>query len=140
MLKAHKNLDRFTGRTGEEFYYWLRCLLRHKFSDFVRAYRTRAKRQIRREVSLHAKSVQVTADRRRTAPEAPTEVAIHQELIDGKTRALTRAPEEIRELIRLRFDERLTYSDIGARLGLNAEVARKLLTRTLRLLGEELAE
>jgi hypothetical protein len=43
-------------------------------------------------------------------------------------------------LIRLRFDERLKYDDIGRRMGLTAEAARKLLTRTLRLLGDELAD
>jgi hypothetical protein len=38
----------------------------------------------------------------------------------------------------LRFDERLRFSEIGERLGMTADAARKLLTRTLRLLGSEL--
>jgi RNA polymerase sigma-70 factor (ECF subfamily) len=140
MLDAHKRFDQFTGRTAEEFYLWLRCLLRHKFSDFARAYRTRAKRQVRREVPLFTVSDQFDVDERRPAPESPPDEAIHRESRDRYFRAVERAPDEIRELIRLRFDERLTYSDIGERMGFTAEAARKLLTRTLRLLGDELAD
>jgi hypothetical protein len=49
-------------------------------------------------------------------------------------------PDDIGELMRLRFDARLTFSEIGGRLGMTPEGARKLLTRTLRLLGEELGD
>jgi RNA polymerase sigma factor (sigma-70 family) len=85
-------------------------------------------------------SDQFVVDERRPAPESPPEVAIRSEARVRYSRALERAPDEIRELIRLRFDERLTFSDIGERMGFTAEAARKLLTRTLRLLGNELAE
>ena len=53
---------------------------------------------------------------------------------------LEQMPPEISELMRLRFDARLTYSDIAGRLGMTADSARKLLTRTLRLLGDELED
>jgi len=138
MLDAHKDFDRFTGGTGEEFFVWLQCLLRHNFSNFLRAYRTRAKRQIGREVPLLAEFDEVIADGRRRAAESPREGSIHRESKERYARAIERTPDEIRELIRLRFDEGRTYGDIGGRMGLTAEAARKLLTRTLRLLGDEL--
>jgi RNA polymerase sigma-70 factor, ECF subfamily len=140
MLDAHRDFDQFTGRTGEEFFLWLQCLLRHNFSNFLRAFRTRAKRQVRREVPLFAVSDRFVADERRPRPESPPEGVIHRESRDRCCRAFERAPDEIRELLRLRFDERLTYSDIGGRIGLTAEAARKLLTRSLRLLRDELAD
>src|SRR5262249_3530370 len=140
MVEAHKRFDQFTGRTGEEFYIWLRCLLRNKFSDFARAYRTRAKRQVRREVSLSAEDDEIISDNRKTAPQSPSDGAIRQEFRERYSRAVQQLPGEIRELIHLRFEERLTFNDIGERIGLTAEAARKLLTRTLRLLGDELAD
>jgi RNA polymerase sigma-70 factor, ECF subfamily len=140
MLDAHKDFDQFTGRTCEEFFVWLQCLLRHNFSNFVRAYRTRAKRAVKREMPLPAQFDQVSTDERRPTPESPPDGATRQESKARYARAVERAPDEIRELIRLRFDERLTFEDIGDRMGLSAEAARKLLTRTLRLLGDELAD
>lgn len=140
MLDAHRDFDQFTGRTGEEFFIWLRCLLRHNFANFARAYRTRAKRQVSREVPLLAELDQVITDERRPGPDSPAEGAIRFEANERYSRAVERAPDEIRELIRLQFDARLKYDEIGDRIGLTAEAARKLLTRTLRLLGEGLAD
>ena len=68
------------------------------------------------------------------------EAVIRQESSERYRKALDRMPAEIGELVRLRFDARLTYPDIASRLGMTAEGVRKLLTRTLRLLGEELAD
>src|SRR5436309_15272239 len=38
MLDAHKDFDQFTGRSSEDFFAWLLCLLRHNFSNFARAF------------------------------------------------------------------------------------------------------
>jgi RNA polymerase sigma-70 factor (ECF subfamily) len=140
ILDAHKDFEQFTGRTEQEFFAWLQCLLRHNFSNFLRAYRKQAKREIRREVPLLFESDEPAYDRRRSALGSGGEEVINSESRECYRRAIELMPDEIRELIRLRFDERLTYHDIGGRLGLTAEAARKLLTRTLRLLAKDLED
>src|SRR5437660_6521251 len=49
MLDAHKDFEQFRGCTAQEFFAWLQCSLRHNFSNFVRAYRRYAKREVKRE-------------------------------------------------------------------------------------------
>jgi RNA polymerase sigma-70 factor (ECF subfamily) len=134
MLDAHKDFDRFHGYTEGEFFAWLQCLLRHNFANFARAYRTHAKRQLKREEPLLA------AAGHRLADESPSEGAIRRESSERFRRAIGQMPGDLRDLITLRFDEGLTYADIGRRLGLTAEAVRKLLIRTLRLLGDELED
>jgi RNA polymerase sigma-70 factor, ECF subfamily len=141
MLDAHKDFEQFTGTTGEEFFAWLQCLLRNNFSNFVRAYRRQAKRQVKREVPLvRTASNGALDDRRRFPLSSPSEGVIRREATERYRRAIQQMPEEIRDVIRWRFDERRTYREIGGRLGLTPEAVRKLLTRTLRLLGDELAD
>jgi len=75
---------------------------------------------------------------RRAAPESPSDVAIRRESAERLSRSAARLPHEIGELLRLRFGERLSFPAVGNRLGMHADSARKLITRTLRLLGDEL--
>jgi len=138
MLDAHKDFEQFRGCTAQEFFAWLQCSLRHNFSNFVRAYRRYAKREVKREEPLRVASCQARGRQDRFALECPSEAVIRRESSERYRRALEQMPEDIGELMRLRFDARLTFPEIGGRLGMTPEGARKLLTRTLRLLGEEL--
>jgi RNA polymerase sigma-70 factor (ECF subfamily) len=140
MLDAHRDFHRFAGRTREQFFSWLLCLLRHNFSNFLRAYRSQAKRQIQREEPLRTGWTQVPVSRDGPGIDSPTDVAIRQESRVRLRQSVERLPDEIRELLRLRFDEHRSFRDIGDRLAMTAEGARKLLTRTLRLLGNELED
>ena len=54
MLEAHRDFDRFAGRTQGEWLAWLRRILSHNAHDFVRHYRGTAKRQARREVRIQS--------------------------------------------------------------------------------------
>jgi RNA polymerase sigma-70 factor (subfamily 1) len=140
MLDAHKDFAHFTGRSEWEFLAWLQCLLQQNFSNFIRAYRNKAKRQVSREVPLPTECGRPHDDGRGDATDSPTGTAIRREWSERFRRALERLPGEIGELIRMRFDDHQTYAEIGVRLDMSAEAARKLLTRTLRLLAEELRE
>src|SRR3990172_11463655 len=50
MLEAHRDFDRFEGRSEQEWLAWLKKILAHNVADFVRSFRGTAKRQVRREV------------------------------------------------------------------------------------------
>jgi RNA polymerase sigma-70 factor (ECF subfamily) len=140
MLEAHRDLEQFNGSTSEEFFAWLLSLLKHNFSNFARAYRVQARRQIKREESLVGAFRHATGVWGRSSPDSPSDAAIRNEMADRLRRSAARLPGEIAELLRLRFDERLPFAEVGNRLGMTTDAARKLLTRTLRLLGNELGD
>ena len=48
-FEAQRDFRQFHGTTREDLLAWLQCLLRNNLLNFVRAYRRREKRQIRRE-------------------------------------------------------------------------------------------
>jgi RNA polymerase sigma-70 factor (ECF subfamily) len=138
MLDAHRDLEQFNGRTSEEFFAWLLSLLQHNFSNFARAYRTQAKRQIKREKPLVGAVARSKGIQARSTPESPSDAAIRREAAERLRSSAARLPDEIGELLRLRFRDQLSFAEVGDRLGMTAEAVRKLLTRTLRLLGNEL--
>jgi RNA polymerase sigma-70 factor (ECF subfamily) len=140
MLDAHRDLEQFNGRTSEEFFAWLLSLLQHNFSNFARAYRSQAKRQIKREERSVAAFLSATELPTRSRPESPSDAAIRRETTERLRNSAARLPDQIGELLRLRFGEQLSFSELGDRLGMSADAARKLLTRTLRLLGNDLED
>ena len=140
-LDAHRDFPRFTGTTRQDLCAWLRCLLRHNFANFRRSFRTCAKRRVALERPL--------ADLARPGPGAPapvkevptpSESAVRRESADRCRRAVERLDGVRREVLRLRIQSGLSYQEIGLRLALSPEAARKLLTRTIRQVGGELGE
>jgi RNA polymerase sigma-70 factor (ECF subfamily) len=70
--------------------------------------------------------------------DSPSEVVIAREEAEELERALTRLPEQYRRVIRWRNTERMSWEEIGQRLGSSGEAARKLWTRALEQLAEAL--
>ena len=56
------------------------------------------------------------------------------------TKALSRLPERDQQIVRLRFEEELTQSQIAARLGVSQMCISRVLSRTLRRMHTHLAE
>ena len=56
------------------------------------------------------------------------------------TKALSRLPERDQQIVRLRFEEELTQSEIAARLGVSQMCVSRALSRTLRRMHTHLAE
>src|SRR5262245_62414659 len=52
LLEAHRDFERFQGRTSAEWLAWLRGILSNNAADLIRKYRGTEKRQTRREVAL----------------------------------------------------------------------------------------
>ena len=139
-FEAQRDFRQFHGTTREELLAWLQCLLRNNWLNFVRAYRRREKRLIQREEPLCLEPWRANCSRLELATRAagPGTDAIRNESTERCRRAIGGLPDDERMLLRLRFEECLTFSVIGARLDMSAEAARKLLGRTLRKLSGEL--
>lgn len=90
-------------------------------------------RSMHRLPSLDAPSA---ADAEAWEPGEPDDSFEHAEDRDLLARLLVRLPARERELLRLRFDEQLTQSEIALRLGVSQMHVSRLLTATLRRLRE----
>jgi RNA polymerase sigma-70 factor (ECF subfamily) len=141
-LDAHRDFARFTGTTREELHAWLRCLLRHNFANLLRDYRTRQKRQVRRERPLGESDEPNPGCGGRPVREVvtPSEAAIRRESAERWRRAAGRLEGPRHEVFRMRCDERLSYEEIGLRLEMSPEAARKLFGRALRQVTDALGD
>jgi RNA polymerase sigma-70 factor, ECF subfamily len=132
-LEAQKDFRQFSGSSPDELMAWLSQLLRNNCSNLVRSYRHTGKRRSSLEVHLDDDSV---CGRLREGLEAPSpgpsERAIAQEEWAQLTPALQALPEDKLMALRLRFVDKLSFKEIGLRLGCSAEAARKSVSRTMQ--------
>jgi RNA polymerase sigma-70 factor (ECF subfamily) len=139
MLDACRDFGRFQGTSEAELLAWLRRLLLNNLTDFARQYRETDKRQLGREVSLDAGASGERPGREVAAPiPSPSRVAMNLEQAEAVQRALQRLPEEYRQVILLRLQDDRPFEEIGQVLGRTANAARKLWTRAVERLQQEL--
>ncbi len=139
LLDAVRDFGCFRGETEEELLGWLRRLLHNNVADFARQYRETAKRQLAREVSLTADSSAGAAVPEPAGSDlSPSGQAVAGEEAEAVRSALARLPEEYRQVLLLRYQEELSFEEIGRLLNLTANAARKLWARAGKRLQQEL--
>jgi RNA polymerase sigma-70 factor, ECF subfamily len=137
-LEAQRDFEQFVGCTREELAAWLFRILQNNCTNLVSAYRYRRKREISREVRLDDASVaQQNGRAAESRSPGPSKLAIVQEEAQMVSSALEQLPEHQRTILQLRFTDRLSFKEIGDRLGCSAEAARKIVNRTLRQLRRD---
>jgi RNA polymerase sigma-70 factor (ECF subfamily) len=137
-LEAHRDLAQFRGRSENEFRGWLRRILLHNLGAFARRYRETDIRDVGREIGLSAGSSSGGPSGDPAAASAtPSGVVIAQEQSLALHDALHRLPDDYRRVIRLRYDDNLSFEQIGQEIGRSPEAARKLWARAMERLREE---
>jgi RNA polymerase sigma-70 factor (ECF subfamily) len=137
-LRAADKFVQFQGSTEPELLAWLRrILLNHLANVGVELLQTQ-KRQIGREVAEGDLPPGRAIDDLSDPGDSPSEVVIAREETEELERALARLPDHYRQVIRWRNNERVSWEEIGQRLGTSGEAARKIWTRALELLAEAL--
>ena len=140
MLLAQENFDQFAGQTDAELFGWLRRIMLNQLADEKKKYR-RQKRDVAREMPMHG-------DSRTGVPPmdfpgdfvTPGTRAIAEEQTETVMRALQRLPDDSRQAIVLRSLERLSFAEVGKQLGRSEDAARKLWSRAVERLQQELEE
>ena len=141
LLEAHRGFQGFQGATEGEWLAWLRRILSHNATDFVRQYCGTAKRQLRRERPLQAAT---DDDSRRgnweppAGTETPSRIAIRRECELEVAEALERLPPDYREVIMLRNLQRLPFDEVARRMGRSRPATQMLWMRALRKLQESM--
>jgi RNA polymerase sigma-70 factor (ECF subfamily) len=137
-IEAQRDFGRFRGESGDEFRGWLRQILLHNLGAFARRYRDTDMRDVGREVGLLAgSSERGPVDGLAAGSETPSDVMIAQEQSLALRGVLDRLPADYRQVIRLRYDENLTFEQIGDEMGRSPEATRKLWARAMDRLREE---
>lgn len=132
-LKAHQGFDRFEGQTEAELLAWLRRILLNTLVNQARHYQGTDKREVAREVPLADAQV---AGGPMAGTESPSAQAMVREQTEALQQALAQLPEHYRQVVCWRNYERLSFEEIGQRLGRTAEAARKLWGRAIEQLQE----
>ncbi len=132
---AVRGLPSVKAQSSREFLSWLRTLLENRMRGVTRHFVGTAKRSVNREVydenSAAAQSPWVS----NTA--TPDEELIELEQLQYVMRAIQRMPEELQALLRWRFEDSLSYSEIGERVQRSPDAVRMLINRCLRRIESE---
>lgn len=138
-LQAQRFFDRFEGHSAADLRAWLRGVLVHQTAKVGRRFHTTQKRRLAREVPLDPANPRVAAEGLPPAavpsPSAHLQARERQEVL---LRALGRLPEDYRQVMLLRYQQELTFEEVGREMGRSADAARMLWARALERLKHEL--
>jgi RNA polymerase sigma-70 factor (ECF subfamily) len=141
-LEAHRHIAAFRGQTRAEARAWLRRILECRVANVRRWYLGTEKRAAVREVTLEtlARGREASAEFLASSSLSPSIHAVRKEWAQVLEEALLRLPENYRQAVRWRHQDRLAWDEIGQRMGCSAGAARKLWSRAIGLLRRDLAQ
>jgi RNA polymerase sigma-70 factor (ECF subfamily) len=136
---AQRDFAQFQGESEAELLAWLRQVLLHKLANHARKYKYTDKRSVDREVALpDGNSSSGFCGGLAVDEPSPSATAMASERASALERALARLPEDYRRVIGWRLDERRSFDEIGQMLSRSGNAARKLWTRAIERLEQEL--
>ncbi len=137
-LEAQRDFARFDGTTHAALLAWMRRLLLNNLANFRRDFH-RDKRRVSREIALPAGD---SSGRRshglRDGTNTPSVALMHAEQTEALERAVARLPEDYRQVIELRYREEQSFEVIAARMQRSQNAVRKLWSRAIEQLQQEL--
>jgi RNA polymerase sigma-70 factor (ECF subfamily) len=140
-LSAHRDFASFRGQTEGEFLGWLRRILALRLATVVRHYLGTQGRDVLLERDLAEELEQSSRWLAATlvAPgSSPSHQAARREQAVLLADALAALPPNYREVIILRNVEELTFPEVAARMGRTLDSVKKLWTRGLGQLRQEM--
>lgn len=130
MLSAQRCIGDFQGGTRDELLAWLRVILVNDIKEARRRYLT-AQRDVRREQPMvRPDSAGIDVDVVAGEPTPATDAIVREEAAQ-LSRAMQRLAPEDREIVEMRNWQRLSFVEIGERLGKSAAAARKMWFRAI---------
>lgn len=137
---AHSAFRAFRGSTTEEYYAWLRTILRNNVIDAVRQHKNTQKRAANLEFSLDTTQGRLEGEKFAIPQGSPENSAIRREDASVVAAAIIRLSPEHQKVLRMRYWEGLSFIEIGRRLDRSPDAARKLWYRALERLQNELRD
>jgi RNA polymerase sigma-70 factor (ECF subfamily) len=140
-LEAHRHFPAFRGTTEPEFAMWLRQILAGVLANTLRRYFGTQARDPRLEQELRVgvdQSSCMLAGQIASPGTSPSEVASRRERAVLLADALSKLPDDYREVIVLRHLEALAFADVAKRMERSVDSVEKLWLRALARLRREL--
>lgn len=136
-VNATKAFRVFRGGQANEFWNWLRRILSNRLAEIAR--KGGRRRNGVPHVSLDGLSEPL--NHRALADESsPSSIAGGQEFAELIRAGLARLSERDQQVLHLRFDDGLSFPQIGEKLDLSEDAARMLFTRAVERLRRELPD
>ena len=131
-LMAHQKFNSFEGTNEYEFRGWLRRILLNRYKDLWRQYKETKQRNTHREVQIQGDVSSLgfptlLAD----DSETPSVQAVTTEELAALENALSKLPHEQRLIVEMHNWDRLTFVEIGERLGKTEDAVRKTWGRAI---------
>jgi RNA polymerase sigma-70 factor, ECF subfamily len=138
LLGAYRDFGGFHGSSRDELLAWLRKILWNNLAVHRRRYRGTRKRQVSLEVPIDGAAGAAALHGLRCDSATPGTAAMRREQSAVLSAALERIPEDYRRVVIWYQYDRLTFEQIGERLGRSGDAIRKLWSRALIRLTEEI--
>jgi RNA polymerase sigma-70 factor (ECF subfamily) len=140
-LQAAKAFPQFRGTTEQEFRAWLKHILIHNLQDAQRRYLQSRKRNASLEVPLESPDSNGQPLRMIAAVgDSPSKQLIASEQQAALRAAVSRLPRSKARIVEMRSFAGLSFEQIAAELGRPRETVRKIWSRAIDSLVEELSK
>lgn len=142
LLEAYRGMGKFEGQSEGEWLAWLKQILKHNATDYIRRYKGTAKRRIQREVPMEAPRHGSSLFRIDPSDPAdtPSQMVLQQENEIQLAEAVSRLDEDYQEVILLRNVQRLSFNEVAERMDRSRPAVQMLWLRALRKLKELLRD
>jgi RNA polymerase sigma-70 factor (ECF subfamily) len=135
LMQASRSFGGFQGSSEPELRAWLKKILARKVIDTHRHYQDFAMRDVSREVPFFEAAREkdqwlYRKMNRESSGESTEKVGVLSELLGHLS-------EEQRTAIQLRTFEKLSFEDVGKRMGRTTEAARKIWSRAIQQMSKE---
>lgn len=139
LLHAYRDIDDFRGQSEGEFLSWLQAILANQIASARRHYLEAAKRDVSREVAFgYMVDSGIRAGSLPSDTKTPSRHAISHEEEARVQQAVARLSLSDQQVIKLRNRDLLSFAEIAARMSLGEEQVRRLWSRAIERLRQEL--
>lgn len=128
MLRAFRQFDQFAGGSDVEFVAWMRGILLNQIIDTIR-HHGRSMRDVTRDLEMPAS---LECDKSIMA----SELLLQKELKERMQTAMGHLADEYREVLMLRQEQDLSFSEIGKRMNRSSDAVRMLWGRAVLQLAK----
>jgi RNA polymerase sigma-70 factor (ECF subfamily) len=138
LLEAHQDFPKFEGRDVQTLVKWLETILRSNVADLRRRFDARRRQGVEPDVSLDDSQSSFAQEIKQNLLDSGGDVAGSSASDLELEQALSRLPEDYREVILMRHRDKLSFAQIGEQTGRSADAARMCWTRAVKRLQSEL--
>ncbi len=139
LMHAQRGFEDFRGRTEGDLLAWLRRILLNEIARSNRDYLTTAKRDVSREIPFgHKEGSRASGSWLPANTETPSKQVAASEEGARVRQAIARLSAPYQRVIELRNRDLCTFAEIGARMSISEERARRLWSRAVERLRREL--